>query len=109
MSLSLHEQLKLHIEDPLEFDNIYPHDCWTLEEYKEFFKYIEKRWILQSWDHYCGFIVNQEWEGDPLWTPAEEVYNCETCDKEVKDEHYGLSYGCLSVSLCKQCYEKEKS
>jgi len=67
MSLSLHEQLKLHIEDPLDYDNIFPHDCWTLEEYKEFFEYVNKGWLIQS-DSYenNGFIINPEWEGEPL-------------------------------------------
>jgi len=58
MSLSLHEQLKLHIEDPLEFDNIFAHDCWTLEEYKEFFEYVNKGWLVQSGEN-NGFVVCQ--------------------------------------------------
>mgnify|MGYP003148791973 FL=1 len=72
MSLSLHEQLKLHTEDPLEYDNIFPHDCWTLEEYKEFFRYIGNGWLVQS-DENNGFVVNPEWEGEPSWSPSEDV------------------------------------
>ena len=37
-----------------------------------------------------------------------EQYECETCSKTVKGESFGLSYGCVSVALCEDCYEKEK-
>jgi hypothetical protein len=36
-------------------------------------------------------------------------YECETCEKTFEGEAHGLSYGCVSVELCKNCYETEKA
>ena len=33
-------------------------------------------------------------------------YECEDCGVLVKGEHWGLSYGALSMSFCKDCYER---
>ena len=83
MSLSLHEQLKLHMEDREENNKIWPHDCWTIEEYKEFFRYVDDGWLIQS-DYYSGhnaFVIDEEWEDDPpcpshLWV---DDMKCPTC------------------------------
>ena len=41
--------------------------------------------------------------------PKKITYECETCQKTFEGESYPLSYGCLSVELCKNCYETEKA
>ena len=65
------EQMKmLHDEDEV-FDNVWPHDDWTIEDYKEIFNYIERGYLIQSdwWPTPANnaFVINPEWEGDPLW------------------------------------------
>ena len=47
-------------------------------------------------------------EGCSNCDSEDEEYDCETCGKKVEGESYGLSYGVMSVALCKDCYEKEK-
>ena len=83
---SLHEQLKAHIKDPEEWNNIMPVNCnFTLEEYEEMMYYISQGWLVQNdgWPN-NGFIVNPEWDREPLWEPEEE--EVETDLKWVPDK-----------------------
>jgi len=66
----LYEQLSKHSADPEAYTNIFPLDDWTLSEYKEFMEFIHKGWLIQGDDydkHYNGFIINPDWEGEPMW------------------------------------------
>ena len=83
---SLHEQLKVHIKHPEEWDNIFPvNNNFTLEEYEEMMDYISQGWLVQSdgWNN-KGFIVNPDWDREPLWEPEEE--EVETHLKWVPDK-----------------------
>ena len=64
-------QLTKHIKNPEEYDNIFPMREWTLQEYRQIFYLIHKGWLVQSSEN-VGFIVNPEWEGEPLWECEEE-------------------------------------
>ena len=66
----LYEQLSKHSADPESYTNIFPLDDWTLSEYKVFSNFIHKGWLIQGDDydtHYNGFIINPDWEGEPMW------------------------------------------
>jgi hypothetical protein len=66
----LYEQLRKHSADPEAYTNIFPLDDWTLSEYKVFGNFIHKGWLIQGDDydkHYNGFIINPDWEGEPMW------------------------------------------
>ena len=57
--------------------------------------------------------INED-TGKPLVPKKKKIikkpeFECETCEKKFKGESYGLSYGCVSVELCKDCYETEKA
>lgn len=84
MSLTLHEQLAKHIEDPEEYSNVFPQKDWTIDQDREMFEYIGKGWLVQSSDSY-GFIVNPDWEGEPMWEPEEEEF-IRYYEVQVEDE-----------------------
>jgi hypothetical protein len=116
-TMSLDEQLKLHTEDPKEYNNIWPHSYWTIAEYKELFEYIDKGWIIQgdAWDIKCnGFIVNPDWEGQPLWVKPteaclcdEEEEKCWTCDVSVATHKtYRDALGEFELT-CDKCHREE--
>jgi len=97
MSLSLHEQLKLHMENREENNKIWPHDCWTIEEYKEFFRYVDDGWLIQS-DYYSGhnaFVIDEEYEGDPPPCREDGFYTNAKCVCEKKKNN---NYACLCDS-----------
>jgi len=96
MSLTLHEQLTKHIEDQVGYSNVFPHKNWTLDQYQEMFKYIDEGWLMQTPDHYCGFIVNPDWEGEPMWEPEEEEeIECVDCDYSIKRDAFDAGKGRL--------------
>ena len=48
-----------------------------MEEYQEMMEYIAEGWLVQNGDWAInavvnGFIVNPEWDREPLWEPEEE-------------------------------------
>jgi len=55
--LSFNGQMKMMAKNPDEWDNIYPMDDWTLEEYKLIFWFINKEILIQSNEN-CGFVFN---------------------------------------------------
>ena len=59
---------KIHDENE-QNANIWPHGDWTIEDYECLFNYIERGYLVQSgaWENPHAFIINEEWEGDPLW------------------------------------------
>jgi hypothetical protein len=70
--MSLHEQLTEHIKYPKDYDNIFPHPNWTLEEYQELFRYIQAGWLMlcdNSSDFLYGFVINEHWDEEPMWKP----------------------------------------
>ena len=59
------QMTKLH-ENETEYDNIFPNKNWGIKEYEEFFTYVSSGYLVQSPDS-GGFMVNEEWEGEPEW------------------------------------------
>ena len=59
------QMTKLH-ENETEYDNIFPNKNWGIKEYEEFFTYVSSGYLVQSPDS-VGFMVNEEWEGEPEW------------------------------------------
>ena len=112
MSLTLHEQLAKHIEDPVGY-NVFPDKNWTLDQYQEMFEYIGQGWLVQTTDHHCDFIVNPEWEGEPMWEPEEEEEEdlCPCCGTDCDDCHMEKKCSCPeeeeNYSPCKTKKEQE--
>jgi hypothetical protein len=75
-------QLTQHIKNPEEYDNIFPMKEWTLQEYRQIFHLISKGWLIQSSEN-IGFIINPEWEGEPLWE-CEEEEECDDCEGKCR-------------------------
>ena len=66
---SFEEQMKrLHDEDD-EYNNVWPHSDWTIEDYRKLFYHIDKGYLVQGeyYETENAFIINESWEGDPLW------------------------------------------
>ena len=85
----LQEQLKQHhkwfiLESDNGYQNIYPNTDWTKEEYEELFSYIDKGWLIADTVISNGFIINEDWEGEPLWKPEKE----KTRKEEAIEEWY---------------------
>jgi hypothetical protein len=56
--MSFNQQMKNIAKNPDEYDYVYPmEDCWTLEEYKLMFWFINKEILIQSNEN-CGFVFN---------------------------------------------------
>ena len=107
----LYEQLSKHRKDPEAYTNIFPLDDWTLSEYKVFMEFIHKGWLIQGDDydkHYNGFIINPEWEGEPMWEEEEEVSICQTanCGNEIST--IGWSEGDATRCYCEECYREDQ-
>lgn len=114
--MKFYEQLEKHINNPQKYTNIWHNIDWTLEDYKELFEYIDEGWIIQN--DYCldnnAFIINPQWEGEPLWTPPEkqeikifwttEFYNdkCYFCKKK-NDGDWDSS---CEDAVCEKCSKK---
>ena len=114
--MSLHYQLDKHIKTLDYF--IYPTKEWTLQEYQEFFEYFEKGWIIQG-DCYDnpegknGFIINPEWEDEPMWENEEEEYDGSVYIKKDGTTCFGCRTGGNPRCLCEEeCvdedYQEEK-
>lgn len=118
--MSLHYQLDKHIKTPDYF--IYPTKEWTLEEYQEFFEYFEKGWIIQGdpydlqWEGKNGFIVEPEWEDEPMWSGNQEDnidMMKELCDVWCED-HEQKKFAKIVVDgkeqlvKCSGCLEEEE-
>ena len=105
MSLTLHEQLTKHIEDPDSYSNVFPNKNWTLDQYQEMFEYIGKGWLVQS--DSCGFIVNPEWEGEPMWEPEEEKKMVKKEEEKVNGCEVDRCDATGKCTLDKCFYEEE--
>lgn len=86
--MKFYEQLAKHQKNHIEeFTHIWPNEDWTTEDYKELFKYIEEGWIIQGDAYYLGtngFVINDEWEDEPLWTPPPKKIKFKIITKEEK-------------------------
>ena len=70
--MKFYEQLEKHSNNPEEFTYIKPHYDWLLQDYKDLHSYLEEGWIVTH-EYYCDrFIINPEWEDEPLWTPPQK-------------------------------------
>ena len=76
---------RLHDPDS-EWDNVFPLKEWTLEDYKNMFKFISEGYLVQSDDNvgfvisptfgiYWGWCEPMAWE----WPPQADEYNCPHC------------------------------
>ena len=75
----LQHQLKEHytwwegVNQDNDYENIYPNTDWTKEEYEELFSYIGKGWLVpDDTGNSKGYIINEDWEGEPMWKPPDE-------------------------------------
>tara|TARA_R110000751_G_scaffold9901_1_gene36343 strand:+ start:373 stop:744 length:372 start_codon:yes stop_codon:yes gene_type:complete len=90
------QMVKLHNEDE-DYSNIYPNEGWNLEDYKNLFTYIGKGYLIQCYDN-NAFMINEDWEGEPMWEKEEEeeldVTPCERVDGKqcYLDEETGDIY-----------------
>ena len=58
-----HEQMKKLRNDGYYFDNVFPNDDWTLQDFKDFFIMINRGYLVQDCSN-TSFIINEEWEGE---------------------------------------------
>ncbi len=74
-NLTYKQQLSLCCDEDEKYENIWPHSCWTLIDYKDMFEDIDRGFIIQETYLYNWFVVNPEWKeicpvcGDE-WTDA---------------------------------------
>jgi len=82
-----------------DYENIYPNKYWTKEEYEELFSYIGKGWLVpDDTGNSNGYIINEDWEGEPMWKPGkektrqaqviEEWYNTRTLFRIIMEKYY---------------------
>ena len=98
---------KLH-DNETEYDNIFPID-WEKNEYEDFFRFVLSGYLVQSSDS-VGFVVNEEWEGEPEWENEDNTVEELICgenngggcgSKGVKLDSGAIQFGC-------ECGEEEE-
>ena len=52
--------------DGYYFDNVFPNDNWTLQDFKDFFIMIDGGYLVQDCST-TSFIINEEWEGEDIY------------------------------------------
>ena len=82
LTYSFQEQLDLHIKDPKEFDNIYPHSDWPLEDYKAMFGWISDRHLVQQ-EGGIGFVYQDRGDEPCDWCGTHQLSWCQSngCEK----------------------------
>ena len=106
------QMVKLHNEDE-DYSNIYPNEGWVLNDYKELFTYIGKGYLVQCHDN-NAFMINEEWEGDPMWEEEnlkQYEIKCGWCEEQdldvccpincVKNRQDGVE-----LTVCGECWEE---
>ena len=76
--MKFYKQLEQIIKE--EETDLTPHEDWDLQDYKDLHYYIKKGWIVENttlFPYECQFqndyyMINPEWEGEPLWTPLKK-------------------------------------
>ena len=97
-----HEQMKMLRDETEDYDNVWPMDDWTIQDYKDMFWCIEPGYLVQG----CGtsFMINEEWDRDDIY--AEEFipekpkcYNCGTSQSRLtqNDKYDG-------ECVCQMCW-----
>jgi hypothetical protein len=62
-----YDQMKRLHDAEDDYNNIFANDDWELYDYKEFFYYIKKGYLVQgdySEIYNNGFVINEEWDWD---------------------------------------------
>jgi hypothetical protein len=74
--MKFYQQLEKHYNAQYKGTYIKPHHDWDLEDYKMLHNYIHDGWIVEDCDNSYmndSYIINPEWEGEPLWTPPKKI------------------------------------
>ena len=82
--MKFHEQMKLLKNENENYDNVWPHDDWDIQDYKDMFWLIDRGYLVQQ-SFGNSFMVNEDWEGEDIY---EEVFGeptnpiCPSCGDE---------------------------
>ena len=64
--MKFHEQMKLLRDENEDYDNVWPHDDWDIQDYKDMFSLIDRGYLTQI-DYRNSFSINEEWEGEDIY------------------------------------------
>jgi hypothetical protein len=87
--MKFYEQLEKHYNAQAGGKYIRPQDDWECYDYRQLHYFIKQGWIVSD-DYYNDYyIINPEWEGEPLWTPPKKIkFKIIKTIKKPKDPNY---------------------
>ena len=104
--MRFHEQMKKLRNEEEQFDNIFPHYDWTLQDFKDLFCMIEEGYLVQEESYW--FIINEVCDRDVYKEQFEEFEaNCIVCNdymSDVEEEDYNEG----ANNICDNCCSDEE-
>tara|TARA_R110001599_G_scaffold68771_2_gene193697 strand:- start:498 stop:851 length:354 start_codon:yes stop_codon:yes gene_type:complete len=103
--MRFHEQMKKLRNEEEQFDNIFPHYDWTLQDFKDLFCMIEEGYLVQEESYW--FIINETWDREDVYKEQfEEFEDEEQCKMCSKQNEMVLSLDKDEDPKCNECGDK---